>query len=838
MRKQRKRIYTALICACFLLSAVPVPAAAAETGEEAEIAILSNTQEGVTVKSVQAMIDALPDAKDINGNTIEEVRTQFQAIQDAMIQLSVEDSVKLDIARYIKIAVMLYGPFYDVPNPILGTELRWVFSTNDNTLTISGNGEMPDFGGAGNPACPWENEKQKIKKVIIEKGVTNIGGSAFSGCSKLFEVHIPKTVKKIGFYAFRDCTALTQIDIPNSVSEVGMYAFVGCSKLAEVHTHWKSPDEAEMWLPFYEISGSWPEALTIYVPEAYKNEFTSAWAKWKVQGETYTVSFDGDGAPGYMRPVVGVSGDYILPESGFTYDTAILDYWALENSEGEKAGCPGEVFAVTEDVVLYANWRLIIVIPDPEPPVEVCIHAWSEWQSDADYHWKKCTNCNVIDTNTKSIHEWDSGQVTTQPTCTEGGEKVYTCTVCSAQKAETKDALGHNFIGNVWQSDADNHWGKCSRCEVVDAKENHFGGTATCQSRAVCEICNTAYGELNVSNHTGGTEVRGRVESTTSADGYTGDTYCKGCNTRIATGEIIPKKDSGGSSGGGSSGGSGSGGSSSGSGSSGSGTTYYTLTFETNGGGSINAVRKAYGKTIDLSAYTPMRDGYDFSGWYADEALTQRITEIKLNGSTTVYADWTKSEPNTGTNPFTDVNVDDWFYHDVLFGYEKGLISGTDAATFAPYANTTRAQLAVIFYRMEGSPAVEGENGFTDVVLGTAWFYDAVTWAQQNGIMGGCGNNRFAPNEPITREQLAAIFYRYAQYKGYDTTQGGMAMREFDDYESISDYARGAMTWAVNSGLIKGGDNNLLHPKGAAARAEIAAMLHRFMESRNENRQV
>lgn len=275
--------------------------------------------------------------------------------------------------------------------------------------------------------------------------------------------------------------------------------------------------------------------------------------------------------------------------------------------------------------------------------------------------------------------------------------------------------------------------------------------------------------------------------------------------------------------------------SSGGSGGGGGGTTYYTLTFETNGGDSIQAIRAARGKTLDLSAYTPMRDGYDFGGWYADSALTQRITEIKLSGSKTVYADWKKREPNEPDavkNPFADVNAGDWFYRDVLFSYEKGLMSGMDAAAFAPYANTTRAQIAVIFYRMEGSPAVEGENSFTDVVRdsGTAWFYDAVTWAQKNGIMGGYGNSSFAPNDPITREQLAAIFYRYAQYKGYDTTQGGMAIREFDDYESISDYAMGAMAWAVNTGLVKG-DSNLLYPKGTATRAEIAALFHRFAEN-------
>ena len=732
---------------------------------------LSNTKGVVTVESVQAMIDALPDAKDINDDNIEEVRTQFQAVVDAMQQLTDEEQKELNTSRYRKVAAVLYGPFLGVPIPIPGTDVEWMISQyedgvlTDCTLTISGKGAMPDFEGTGDPVCPWENEKQKIKKVIIEEGVTNIGKSAFRGCSELAEVHISKTVKKIGISAFQDCTALTQIDIPDSVNSVGSFAFIGCTRLTEVHTHWKNSYEINFGLfVFYKYGDSWPENRVIYVPDGYKDNFKSnpngAWGEWNVQGENYTVSFDGGNASGYMQPV-GTSGDYTLPDCGFTYDTAAFEYWALESSDGKKAGYPRDVFPVTEDVTLYANWTLIIVIPDPEPPT-VCIHNWGEWTSNGN------------------------------------GTHTHTCLNNSS----------HTETGN------------CS------------GGTATCTEKAVCEICNADYGELNASNHTGGTEVRGRVEATTSADGYTGDTYCKGCNTKIATGESIPKKDSGDSpSGGSSSGGS----SSSSGGGGGGGTTYYTLTFETNGGDSMQAIRAARGKTLDLSAYTPMRDGYDFGGWYADKALTQRITEIKLSGSKTVYADWKKREPNEPDavkNPFADVNAGDWFYRDVLFSYEKGLMSGMDTAVFAPYANTTRAQIAVIFYRMEGSPAVEGENSFTDVVRdsGTAWFYDAVTWAQKNGIMGGYGNSSFAPNDPITREQLAAIFYRYAQYKGYDTTQGGMAIREFDDYESISDYAMGAMAWAVNTGLVKG-DSNLLYPKGTATRAEIAALFHRFAEN-------
>ena len=267
------------------------------------------------------------------------------------------------------------------------------------------------------------------------------------------------------------------------------------------------------------------------------------------------------------------------------------------------------------------------------------------------------------------------------------------------------------------------------------------------------------------------------------------------------------------------------------SGGGGGGTTYYTLTLETNGGSSMKAINAAYGKTIDLSCYIPTRDCYDFSGWCSDKDLTNKITEIRLNGNKTVYAGWTKHNPNTGANPFTDVSTSDWFYEDVMFVYENGLMAGTSAATFEPYSNTTRTQIAVIFYRLEGSPAVEGKNNFTDVEYGpgTAWYYNAVTWAQQNGIMGGYGDGKFGPNDPVTREQLASIFYRYAQYKGYDVTATG-SLDSFTDKGSASAWAQEAIKWAVGNGIMGGKENNLLDSKGTATRAEIAAMLHRFVE--------
>ena len=238
------------------------------------------------------------------------------------------------------------------------------------------------------------------------------------------------------------------------------------------------------------------------------------------------------------------------------------------------------------------------------------------WQTDADHHWKKCSRCDVTDT--ESPHEWNSGKVTTQPTCTTAGQKTYTCTVCSATKVETLDALGHNFakydakaatcteIGwntyftctncnyttykeiaalghdkvshkakaatctekgwnaydtcsrcdytnykeiaalghdftsNTWQSDAHRHWKKCSRCKAAGKKTQHTGGTATCKDRAVCTTCSKAYGTLDGKHHVGGTEIRDMVEPTTKKAGHTGNSYCKGCNTKLSDGTVIP----------------------------------------------------------------------------------------------------------------------------------------------------------------------------------------------------------------------------------------------------------------------------------------------------------
>ena len=257
--------------------------------------------------------------------------------------------------------------------------------------------------------------------------------------------------------------------------------------------------------------------------------------------------------------------------------------------------------------------------------------------------------------------------------------------------------------------------------------------------------------------------------------------------------------------------------------------TYYTLRFETGGGSDIPSVREAYNAYIDLTKYVPTWRGHTFIGWYSECGLTNKVSGVYLTKDMTVYAGWRVDEnPGTGANPFTDVSEKDWFYGDVMFVYENGLMLGTSKTLFSPHGTATRGMMATILWRMEGSPAPKGKNSFTDVEAGK-WYADAITWTAENGIFAGYGKDKFGPDDPITREQLAAIFYRYADYKGYDLTVKGN-LDKFKDADKITDYAKTAMQWAVGSGLVKGKSGNLLDPQGTATRAEIAAMLHRFIE--------
>ena len=201
-----------------------------------------------------------------------------------------------------------------------------------------------------------------------------------------------------------------------------------------------------------------------------------------------------------------------------------------------------------------------------------------------------------------------------------------------------------------------------------------------------------------------------------------------------------------------------------------------------------------------------------------------------IRDTTTITGDQPAAdeEAEEGNNPFTDVSEDDWFYDDVMFVYENGLMEGISSTQFGPYETQTRGRMAEILWRMEGSPAPKVKNSFADVEDG-ARYADAIAWITENDILSGYSKDSFGPGDPITWEQLAVMFYRYAQYKGYDISIKG-SQDELKDMDSTMDDAGKAVLWAVSNGLIREEADVLSALQDPVSRAEIAAMLHRFID--------
>ncbi len=181
--------------------------------------------------------------------------------------------------------------------------------------------------------------------------------------------------------------------------------------------------------------------------------------------------------------------------------------------------------------------------------------------------------------------------------------------------------------------------------------------------------------------------------------------------------------------------------------------------------------------------------------------------------------------------PFTDVSPKKWYYEGVRYSFEKGLLTGVSETSFAPGKKLNRAMLVTALYRMEGSPASTKGNDFSDVKK-EKWYADAIKWAAQNDIVKGYNENRFGPKDAVTREQLASILYRYADYKKFDISiNTNINISKFKDYNQVSGYAREPLNWAYGKEFISGRSNNKLAPDAEATRAEASVLLMRFMQN-------
>ena len=262
----------------------------------------------------------------------------------------------------------------------------------------------------------------------------------------------------------------------------------------------------------------------------------------------------------------------------------------------------------------------------------------------------------------------------------------------------------------------------------------------------------------------------------------------------------------------------------------------WSVTLVTDGGtinsGNVTAYIEGVGAVLPTDV---TRRNYIFLGWFTADNI--RVTEISAadSGDKIFYAHWMAAGMIPGiidaigdSMRFDDVTKGDWFYKDVEYVYNEGIMDGVSKREFAPNETLTRAMIVKILYRIEGEPAGYRSSDFNDVESGR-WYTGAVAWAAEKEIVKGYGNGKFGPNDPVTREQLAAILYRYTQYKGWSTTAASGSLKGFADAASVSSYAVDAMNWAVDEGLLKGA-NNKLSPKSNATRAQVAAIIHRYLK--------
>lgn len=276
------------------------------------------------------------------------------------------------------------------------------------------------------------------------------------------------------------------------------------------------------------------------------------------------------------------------------------------------------------------------------------------------------------------------------------------------------------------------------------------------------------------------------------------------------------------------------------SGGSSSGKTTYKVTTSAVNNGGVNASPSSAEKGATITITLSPDKGYKLDKLTVTDGSGKTVSTVKKSdtvytftmpaSAVTVGVSYVKATETPSETKFNDVSANDWFASAVDYVTGKGMMNGTADNTFSPKANTTRGMVVTVLYRLENQPSTSAAS-FTDVASG-AYYANAVAWANANGIVSGYGSGKFGPNDKVTREQLAAILYRYAQYKKYDVSVGeDTNILSYDDAQSISTYAIPAIQWACGAGVVTGKSGSKLDPKGNATRAEVAAMLMRFCEN-------
>jgi hypothetical protein len=486
--------------------------------------------------------------------------------------------------------------------------------------------------------------------------------------------------------------------------------------------------------------------------------------------------------------------------------------------------------------------------------IEAIGHDWGDWEE------TNAATCEVNGVKTRYCkndpahedtdiilalgHNWVASEVI-EPTETEAGYTIYECSVCGETKHDDfvlpLEECEHDYkvveiVAATCTEDGYTKY-KCDVCgfEYIDDIVPKLGHAfvesiipATCTENGsttiTCERCD--YKEVKVIQKLGHNYITGTREATCAEDGLS-TSICTRCGDTIIT--VIPA----------------------------TGHDWHIIKIVLPGIGVRGYTEyecAICGETKIDDIVPALSNGNRGDSTYSSNGSAAFIEPVRSSSITKTSGEDETIEDNTKTegraseniieiveektpfavdipaiNPFADINEDDWFFDDLMYVYEYGLMKGTDDElnTFSPYVESSRGMIITLLYRMAGTPIVRGENPFTDVSEND-YYYDAIIWGAVNGIIFGVGNGIYSPDDAITREQLAAIIYRYQQFSG-QIPSDVFEKIEFDDWDLIEEYAQAPVNALTMQGLILGKPGNLFDPKGLAIRAEMATVFHRYL---------
>ena len=765
--------------------------------------------------------------------------------------------------------------------------LHWEVSTgvlSGKTLTISGTGAMPDFDFPNGNLAPWWNYEAlgmltsfgnfklegELKKVVIKDGVTNVGNYALFFLPAATQVTLPESVTRIGRYGIAMCSKLTGMSIPKGVTEIGDFGLAGDGLTAVT-----LPDGLQsLGRGAFDTCASLtnttlPAAITAVPGKCFAD--CTKLLNVKYAG---TVTAIGDLAFESCKALTAAPIPETVTEIGasaFTGCTALTDVTIPAGVTAIPDSCfrgctaladmklPGTVTSVGHNAftgcTALKDVRCYGAAPAVEPgnseahsfePAIVTIHYNPDpvygWTLDADGKWQGytvsskgaclhtgygttentvpatcgeagrvdtiCSNCGEV-VSTKEIpatgaHTWDNGTVTTEPTETTPGVRTFTCAVCGATRTETIPATGeHTFVftKNVAPTCTADGYDlyTCSGCGATEKRNpkpalghKWDNGTVTTEPTETapgvrtytCTVCGATRTETIPATgaHThvwdNGTVTIAPTETTPGVRTYT-CTVCGATRT-----ETIPA------------------------------TGAHTHVWDN---GTV---------TIAPTETTPGVRTYTCT------VCGQTKNEIiPATGGSSVCP----GGPSCPSYGFSDVaGPNDWSHEGIDYCVRRSLMVGTGVGTFSPGMNCSRAQIVQILYNLSGDKTDYSRYylPFTDVAPG-AWYYDAVAWAYTNNVVSGTSETTFAPNDVITREQMAVILYGYTAEYAPEFTGNAASLNTFPDAGSVANWAYAAMSWAVGNGLISGmgsGGVSYLAPQGSATRAQASAIIMRYCQ--------